>query len=164
MGTSAVRAIAAVTLFGAAVGPNESMLKALASTRWIFFARLMAGGGALGAAFLLIPRWALMGGAAAFVIASALINGLYAIYLFRKHGIHPLDRSYLKTLLASGVAFGLMAMFQPHLGNGWPSIVGSAVVYPLLLAGLMLAVRAFTPQDRRVVGSAYRWLKGFVPD
>lgn len=53
--TAAIKAIGAATLFAAAVGPNEGMLRVLGDTRWIFFSGLVGGVSSLGTAILFIP-------------------------------------------------------------------------------------------------------------
>ena len=157
----AIQALGAMTLFGAAVGPNEGMLRALGDTRWIFFSRLVAGVASLGAAILLIPQWGLMGAVMAFIVSGLLINGLYAAGLFWQHAIHPLDGPYLKTLAASFIAFLSIGFARPYLRGGFAGIGMSTALYAILLVVLLHALRAFTAQDARALNGVYQQIRGF---
>ena len=158
----AIQALGAMTLFGAAVGPNEGMLRALGATRWIFFSRLVAGVALLGAAILLIPQWGLMGAVIAFIISGLLNNGLYAAGLFWQHGIHPLDGPYIKTLVASFIAFLFTGFARPYLSGGFAGIGVSTALYAILLAVSLHALRAFTAQDARALEGVFQQIRGFV--
>jgi O-antigen/teichoic acid export membrane protein len=159
---SAIQSLSAVTLFGVATGPNDGMLRALGNTRWIFTSRLIAGIAAIGAAFFFIPQWGLIGGVVAFVISSALTNGLYTAGLFWKHGIHPLDGPYIKTLVASFIAFLFIGFARPYLGDGLAGIGVTTGLYAVLLGALLHALRGLTQQDAQALDGFFQQLKDFA--
>lgn len=158
----ATQALGTMALFGAAVGPNEGMLRALGATRWIFFSRIVGSVFLLGAAILLIPQYGLTGAVVAFIISAILINGLYAAGLFWKHGVHPLDGPYIKTLVASFISFLFIGFARPYLGGGLAGIGVTTALYAIVLAALLHALRAFTAQDARALDGVFHQIQGLA--
>lgn len=157
----AVQAVAMVFLLNAVTGPNESLLRALGSTRWIFLTRLAVGAVALVGAFPLIRFWGLVGAVIAYLFSVLTGISLYAGYLFWRYDIHPLDRPYLKTLAVSVIALIITGLVQQLVGEGigmW-KMLSTLSLYTALLFGLLYGLRAFTPRDWHLVGSAYRQVR-----
>lgn len=152
----AVQAVAVVTLFGMAVGPNAGMLRAFADTHFFFACMVIAGIVSLAVGMILIPTWGLMGGVLGFVTASALTNSLFAVVLFARHRIHPVDGAFLRTMIASMLSLAITWVLWGHIGSGFVGIISSVAVYGLVLGGLGFSLRAFTLQDSRIMARAYR--------
>jgi len=152
----AVQASLLVALFGAAVGPNDGMLRALALTKWILWARLMGSGASLIAAFLLIPQWGLMGGVIAFAISGVVINSLYAGYLWKRHGIHPFDQKYKRILIGSFISLGLTGLLKPYGALTPMDISIGSLLYPVILIILLTILKAYSMEDMRAMIKAYR--------
>lgn len=155
----AVQILAVVALLGVAVGPNEGALRALGCTQWILATRLVSGVFSVMVALASIPSWGLLGGVAAFVVSSVLVNGFYAIYLFRQHHIHPLDSSYVKTLLASMMCVFLTGLLPGDWASGITRIAATAVIYPALLLVLLYVSRSLNQQDRRLLNRFCRGIR-----
>lgn len=159
-----VQAMAAMFLVNAATGPNESLLRALGSTRWIFLSRVAVGGVALVCAFPLIQIWGLWGAVIAYLASSITGFLMYAGYLFWRYHIHPLDPPYLKTLVASAIALTATGLVHHLVGEGtgiWNVFI-SLALYTALLFGLLYGSRAFTLREWQALDSAFRKVRHWL--
>jgi len=151
-----MQTIAALILLNAATGPNDSLLRAFGDTRQILLARLVAGSSLLAVGAVLVPSWGMPGALVALGVSNVLSLCVYVIWLWAQRNIHPLDAPYLKTLSAGALALLMSGMAQGYLVEGMGRIAATVLLYSVVLFGLLTALRVFTPQDRRVLKSAYR--------
>jgi O-antigen/teichoic acid export membrane protein len=154
-----MQTIAALILLNAATGPNDSLLRAFGDTRQILLARLVDGSSLLAVGFLLVPLWGMPGALVALAVSDVLSICVYVGCLLVRRNIHPLDAPYLKTLLAGTLALVASGMAQGYLVEGMGRIAATVLLYSVVLFGLLTALRVFTPQDRRVLKSAYRLIR-----
>ena len=106
----AVRIATLAALFGAFVGPNEAMLRALGASTAIFNARLISAVVGTAAGAMLIGQFGLMGAVSAFALSSIAVNGLYGVWLYRLSGIHPFSRDHARLTAAATVALCAAAL------------------------------------------------------
>lgn len=157
-----VQVAAALVLLNAATGPNDSLLRAFGYTREIFVSRLAGGGSILVLAILLIPRWGMLGALISLAVSSVLAIGAYQIFLFLRQGIHPLDVSYLKTLLAIALGVAVTGLARYYQGEGLGWLLTGSLMYVGFLVGLLYLLGAFTLQDRQMLASVCRRIKGLL--
>ena len=81
-------------------------LLAMIGRPWLVFMNGFVGGvSAVGLCLLLIPRYGMVGAAAAVTIARSAATALGTFEIWQLHGFHPFSRSSLK-LLAAGLSAG----------------------------------------------------------
>ena len=137
----AVKAAVLATVFGAFTGPNEGMLRALGLSGVIFRSRTIAAVAGVAAGFVLIPRYGLAGAAVAFAMTNVMINGLYAIYLHRDGGIHPLTTRHAVTALLSAAGLGAALQAADGAAPLWIAAHVCAISVLIANADLRLALR-----------------------
>ena len=115
----AMRIATISALFGAFVGPNEAMLRALGESRAIFNARLISAVAGTTAGAVLIGPFGLIGAVSAFALSSIAVNGMYGVWLYRISGIHPFNRHHARLTAAAVVAFGAATLSR----DGGPASV-----------------------------------------
>ncbi len=128
--------------------------------RWLFFPI-----GALVVDVVLglwwIPKWGIVGAAAATACA---ISGLFLIGVWQVHRVHdmvPYDRRYLKGVVATGVAAAAgWAVGLWQSGEGWSELLWKGVTVTAVF-GAVLFIAGFDEEDRvflRVLQrQALRW-------
>ena len=153
LGTATLlRWIALVYLVNAGTGPNESVLKAVGATRWIFATRLAVGAAVLVTLYPFVALYSLEGAAAAFALQGAVLILMYGVFLYRKHQIHPFDESFLRTIAAAIVAM-LVSVGMAKVLVLTEGIAGVATViagYVIALGAMLSLLGAITQTDRRI--------------
>ncbi|ACJ17192.1 Polysaccharide biosynthesis related protein [Thermococcus onnurineus NA1] len=66
---------------------------------------------------ILIPVYGLDGAALATTISYFIVNILKSYWLYKKTGIHPFSRNYMKSLIISIVLLGLIKILYPKTGD-----------------------------------------------
>ena len=151
-----VQIAALTTYLGASVGPNEAALRANGDTRWIFIARLIAAVSGLGLASALISAWGALGAVVGLSTASATVNALYAIRLWRRQAIQPLTAEYLKAVVAMLASLTGTYLIASRVAGGVIATLSTVTtVYPCLLA---LSLVLLGMEEPRLVMSALRTL------
>jgi O-antigen/teichoic acid export membrane protein len=142
--SGALRWVVLATLFGAFTGPNEGMLRAFGLTGAIFRARTVAASVGVAAGAALIPAYGLAGAIAAFVIVALIINGLYAVTLYRTRGIHPWSKSHAtaSVIVLAGLA-AIAWLSDIHVVGGWIIAHVSALLVLMLNADVRSAAARF---------------------
>jgi O-antigen/teichoic acid export membrane protein len=108
------------------------------------------------AAWLLIPRFGLVGAAVGALIALALLDGLGLVVLWTRSRIVPFDRFSLRLLVAAAIAAGGIAGIRTALTwSSGPRIVVVSIVAVVLFYG-SLALMGMHPEDREIVRSRLR--------
>jgi O-antigen/teichoic acid export membrane protein len=122
------------TLFGAMMGPNEGMLRAIGASRPIFYARLVSAVAGTAAGALLIPAYGLSGAVIAFVVTAVVLRVMYGATLYRAAGIHPFtSRHSITTVMtiAGVLAATVFADVSPI--GGWAG-ANSLAIFVLVAA------------------------------
>jgi O-antigen/teichoic acid export membrane protein len=133
-GALALVIIVTAALFSVALGPVNSTLAGMAMTRPLLFATVISAVSNVVLSFALIPKYGLLGAAAAWSVARILYPGVGALSLFTQHRISTVTRNFLLPLvvtLAIGIPafYGLDLLAHPH----W-------IVYPLYFVGVLLFI------------------------
>jgi O-antigen/teichoic acid export membrane protein len=117
------------TVFGAMVGPNEGMLRAIGASRAIFSARLVSAVAATTAGALLIRAHGLSGAVIAFVVAAVVLNSMYGAALYRATGIHPFtSRHGITTVITMAGLLAATAFGDRFPLGGWAAANGLALL------------------------------------
>lgn len=121
---------------------------------------LAALGVAAGAGLLLIPRFGLVGAAAASLLAYAVMNALRLILVWLRSRMHPFTRYHGRALLAAGVggaaAAGVRTAFP--VPDGTAAALAATVVFIVVYAA-GLALLGLAEEERRAV----RRLRSLIP-
>lgn len=118
-------------------------LLAMIGRPWLVFMNGFVGGvSAVGLCLLLIPRYGMVGAAAAVTIARSAATALGTFEIWQLHGFHPFSRSSLK-LLAAGLSAGILGyLCRPHLNPSMtPSLTVLGLGVGLIVATYILALR-----------------------
>lgn len=134
-GAYVVRLVAPLFLLNAATGPNESLLKALGETRWIFATRLAVGVSVAAATVALSAASGLMAAIGSYWLSSVVGIAMYAGYLAIVHHIDPISPGYLKSLAAVllSLPIAFAAANQMHLQASPVNLVLTVTVYSSVL-------------------------------
>lgn len=154
-----VQIMATMALFGVAVGPNAGMLKALGRTRWILFSQMIFAVTVLISAPVLIERLGVLGAALVWGGGGFVLNLLFSVPLVLR-GIHPIDSAYIKIAVAGGLALLVTALAQGYWSKGLTNVALTALVYAGLLVAMMFILRAFSEQDKRLIGRVWALVRG----
>lgn len=106
---------------------------------------------------LLIPRWGVLGAAAAELIAMGTVNVLRVLQVWFIFGMHPYELSFLKptaAAMASAGATVLLGLFLP----GEPNFLLTAfriLTLFVVYAGVLLLL-GLAPEERTVLNRSYR--------
>ncbi len=108
----------------------------------------------IGLAFLLVPRFNIIGAAVATSLAVIILNIAYLIEVYWILKILTFRWDMLKSVVAGGVASiaGLLLLRIIHVGYGYKAIFGTlALIIPfLIIYTLMLTLLRFSKEDRMV--------------
>ncbi len=159
-GAPILQVVAITILAGALTGTNNSLLYAFGHTRQVLMGTVAGGLVALIGGVPLIMTWGLAGGLLILALSQLVGIGLYAIFLYREQRIHPLHPSFIKTLLASGIAILITALCQPCLPIGAWGAVAVVGLYTILLFIALAILRVFDEQDVRVMARIWVQIKG----
>jgi len=138
----------AVTAFASSViGPSNACLAGIGRNRAQLTTASFSALTNVALSFLLIPKYGVLGAAAAWGIARALYPASNLWILYRDYGVHPfrsvLVRPLVLTLAIAAPVFLLTSIF----------VAGSWIVYPLFFVGLgifvgvLLASKSLIPDD-----------------
>jgi O-antigen/teichoic acid export membrane protein len=155
-----VRWIAVAVLANAVTGTNASLLRAFGHTREIFLATAAGGLVAIGGIYPFIKWGGLTGGLIVFVAAQVAGIALYSIFLFTRERLHPLDRSYMKTLLVIALSFGAVWKAAPSVPEGFAGSVVLLGLYLVLVFLGLSVLRVFEAQDLYLIGRAWARVTG----
>ncbi len=157
-GYTAAGAVLIILSFGnlvnAGTGISGSLLMMMGQTRVIIANTVVSITTNVGLAFLLVPRFNVIGAAiaAALAVISMDVVGLIAVYFIVKAFAFRWD--ILKPVAAGGVAsmVGLLLLRIIHVGYGYRAIFGVlGLIIPFMLVYvLVLALLRFSKEDRMV--------------
>ena len=162
-GGEALAILALSAFISSAVGPVNATLTGLAFAR---VQLLTAGVSALVnvvLSFLLIPRWGILGAAAAWGIARALYPALGLTAIYAQRGLHPFRPVLVKPMLLA-VAIGgplFFAVGHAHLPHVVvvPAFFGGAGLFLVAL----VATRAILPEDLIAIDALERITRRPMP-
>lgn len=115
----------------------------------------------IGGVIWLVPKFGLMAAAGVNAGTVVLMNGVKLIQVRVLLGLHPYDSSYLKLVLATGVAF-LAGTTAYELSNAWSDILRCAVTLPAIgvVYAATLAGLGLDEDDHAVLQALKRRLSG----
>ena len=141
-------------LVNAAAGPTGCLLVMTGHARVILANTAVTILLNIGLAFILVPRFTVIGAAIAAAMALVILDIAYFIEAFCILKMLTFHRDMLKPIAAGGVAsmVGLLLLHFIHVGYGYRAIVGTlCLIVPFLLVYLcMLAFLRFNKEDRIV--------------
>ncbi len=148
-GANTLRWVAPAVLLNAATGPNESILKALGETRWIFITRLCCGIGVIAATIIWRTDGGLIRALWSFWLSAILSIVLYSSFLLVRKGIHPWTRTYAKSWAAILVSLAFAGYCRQwiHLSSQPEIILFTVGVYSVMLVVSLLATGYLTSKD-----------------
>lgn len=156
-GATALQVLAVAFFLGNVMGPNGATLTALGHTRAVMWANLVAAAANVALNVYLIPRYALVGAAAATAAALVARNVIRVAIVYRVSGAHSLRRPLLVPMtitlvavLAADAVAGHLVTRPLHL---LPALAGGLAVYLAALVGLDYVA----PPDRRLVRRIADW-------
>lgn len=117
----------------------------------------------LGLNLLLIPRWGLLGAAAAILLGEGAINLLRMAQVYVLFRLVPYNWSFLKPLTAGTVAFLsvlALSLWLPRDANLLFAAANAAVLLVVYAGGLLLM--GFSPQERIMLDHMLRRLRAKV--
>ncbi len=115
------------------LGPNVAAIIAFGHSRILMANFLASAATNVVLNLLFIPRMGINGAAIASFLALALVNGLNSFYLWRRHGVHPFNSTYVKyTLIIVLVAIILYPPFQALLRLSRWMLIATAVLFFLM--------------------------------
>jgi len=158
-GAVVLRILAVSQLFNVATGPVGWLLTMSGYSRHNLLNALFTFGISLALAFLLIPRFGIIGAAVGAALSMLLVNLLRLVEVRVILGIHPYSPSYLKPILAGCLsAIGVIGLNPlipdlPPLGR----VILSAFVL-MLIYGTALVWMRLDEDDRVVVDACRRRL------
>jgi len=138
--------LAVAQLVNAGVGAVGFLLQMTGKQDWFLVNNLTTAAMNIGLNVWLIPRWGIVGAAAATGISLAVNNlmGLVQVWLF--HRLQPWNRRYVRILVAGGGA-AAVGVFLPEGLFPWPaSLAAMAATY-----GALLLVQGLDPDDRMIL-------------
>jgi O-antigen/teichoic acid export membrane protein len=163
-GATVLQILAVSRLVTVAVGPEGWLLTMSGHPRLNLLNSLLTLGLISLLAFLLIPRFGIIGAAVGSALGLSLVNilGLAEVYLILH--IHPYNLAYLKPILA-GLLAGGIAINLRFLWQDWPVLAQIALT--ALALGLVyvaaLVVMRLDGNDQAVVDIFFRRLKRLLP-
>ncbi len=148
-GWTALVIVAAAQLFSTSVGPAPRMLAMTGNQNVVMVASATGAVLGVGACFLLVPEFGLVGAAIGVSAAISLENAATLVMVRRRLGVWPFSPQYLKPLsagiLAAGAAY--LARTSLPLPDGLPSILAVGVVFGVCFL-LLLALFGLSSTDR----------------
>lgn len=103
----------------AVAGPNSNALTAIGKTRLIMYDNAAVAAVNFALNIVLIPRYSVLGAAAATAVAYVLLNVLYSYQLYQVTGIVPVSRSLLLAAATGGIlGLGLNVLSVVLIGTG----------------------------------------------
>lgn len=156
--------LATIFLVNAATGPNESILKSLGCTQWIFASRFAVGATVAAVLYPLVTRYGLYGAIASYFLTVLVGVGMYGGYLFRNFDIHPIDQYFLRVTAAIAVALIAVSIVVWSVLEAHPGIsriAWVAALYVLLVGMFMYLLRAYTDADRQLIDRIIVHLRGW---
>jgi O-antigen/teichoic acid export membrane protein len=106
----------------------------------------------IGASFLFIPRWKVLGAALASLVATSFVNLLRIAEVWYLDRLAPFGRDFWKPFVAGGVAFGLgiglRAVIPAHDAIGWALVQATIVSLVFLVVTFALRI---APDDRELL-------------
>ncbi|HEX8132053.1 MAG TPA: polysaccharide biosynthesis C-terminal domain-containing protein, partial [Actinomycetes bacterium] len=109
---------------------------------------------------VLIPRYGIVGAAAAWAISLAVINGSRMLQVWLSMRMVPFEAAAGKGLVAAVAAFAAAVAVRQTLGRPTQLLVGAAVIATVYL--LALRLQGLSAEDRLVLGALLRRRR--VPD
>lgn len=119
-------------------GPNGATLTSIGETRFIMIANVVAAALNILGNIVLIPRYGIVGAAAATAGTYILLNGLYAYRLYQHTGIHPLTTALLKPATFGTVSVLVLQGVTAVVNVSPIVLVGVASVFGLLYGVVIL--------------------------
>ena len=124
----------------------EYILTASEQTSKIGFAVVLAAAVNFTLNILLIPRYGLLGAAAATFISEILVTAI--VYYFVGQEIHiPFPTRTLFAALGSAVVMSLVLYFLPTVSNGIFEIIAYVIIGAVIYFAVMITVGEFSPRE-----------------
>jgi O-antigen/teichoic acid export membrane protein len=164
MGAVVLRILALSQLFNVATGPVGWLLTMSGHPGFNLLNALLILGLSLALAFLLIPRYGIIGAAVGSALSTFLVNLLRLIEVYAILRIHPYNLSYLKPI-AAGCLSAITAMGLSFLMSDLPPVgrVTLSALILLLTYGAALLVLRLDAEDRVIIDACHRRLGLLVP-
>jgi stage V sporulation protein B len=159
--TSALVILAVGRTVISALGPQGMALEAHGNTRLSMLNALVMVSLNVGLAFLLIPRYGIVGAAVASAVATlgGAVAGLIEVAVL--HGLHPFNLSYWKGVVVACAAGVITWLLRAHLPVGGP--VGLAIMFAVLAviyAGGLRMIGALDSTDYDVLSRVWSRMPG----
>jgi O-antigen/teichoic acid export membrane protein len=141
----------------AVVGPNTNALTSLGHSRLVMYDSVGAALSNVALNVVLVPRYGIVGAAAATTVSYVLVNGLMSAQLYRLAGIQPFSRGLVALGVAGTLAFPpvLVAVDAVLAVTGLPGLFALAFTYGVTY--LLLAALVGVGEDElRIVGDIER--------
>lgn len=141
--------LAVPPLLSCAFGLAGNVIVMTGHSRWNLLNAILTAVTTVALAFAFIPRWGLVGAAAATALSSLVVSGLQVVEVKRLVGVGVAMGLLYKPLVAGAV--GGLALAGLHLvlpDAGWAHVVAALVAVATYV--LVLIVQGIDPQDRRL--------------
>ena len=94
----------------------------------------------------LIPKYDMVGAAIATAVSYFIANVFRSYWLYKRTGIHPFSRSYLKPLVIGFVLLGAVYILTPRVSSIWHAILILSVLMAIYIP-LALLSRSIDKED-----------------
>ncbi|MEJ7802854.1 MAG: oligosaccharide flippase family protein [Candidatus Limnocylindria bacterium] len=155
-GTQALVILAWGAIINAATGTSGAMLDMTGHTAMKLINSTVSVGLAIGLNLLLIPQYGIVGAAVAAVAAVTAVNVLRVVEVARLEAVGPYNRTYIKPIVAGGIALALgLGVGRVALAD-MPLLVSGGVGIVVLTSAYAILLRAMgiSEEDRFVLGRA----------
>lgn len=117
LGASALLILAAAQLLNTATGPTTSIILMSGHSRTIMMNSVMNGVLLIGANFILIPKYGLLGAAIGSALCQVLISVVRVAQVWQLSGIFPFSWSMAKPIAAAFIAMVMGFFFKRGIGS-----------------------------------------------
>lgn len=151
-------------LFTAVAGSTGSLMVMTGHARLVLANTAVTITVNLGLAFLLVPRFSIVGAAITALLAVVILDVAYFIEVYQIFQMTTFRRDMFKPIIAGLVAsvVGFLMQRVIHVGYGYRAIPGSlSLIFPFLLVYvLILALLRFSKEDRIVLDAVLTRIGG----
>jgi O-antigen/teichoic acid export membrane protein len=151
-GTIPLMVVASGFFFHVLSGSCGDALVALGRTRLVMAGNIGAGALNVLLNLALIPRFGIVGAAAASAGAYVLFNLFYLLWLYRETGILPFSRSFLKPMIMSTTTIGTVWLLTNRMGEFNALSLASILALTYFLHALVVVrTKRMTPGDEQLL-------------
>jgi O-antigen/teichoic acid export membrane protein len=151
-GATALQVLVLSYVVGSFTGPNIQILTAIGQTRMLMAFNVAAATINVVLNMVLIPRYQLVGAAAATFVSLVLLELFVSARLYRQTELHPFSRALvLPAAFGVALAGGLYAAVVALVGVSGASVVGLFAVFLPLYAGGIIRLGGVEEQEVMIV-------------